>query len=64
MMGWILILLPWVMEDCKEKNRSLHQLAVEQVRDKLYNGHLANTIGKAKNDFWTEWDDFISKQGD
>eukprot|EP00957_Ditylum_brightwellii_P170656 12990152-Ditylum_brightwellii.AAC.1 len=29
-MGWMLSLLPWVMEDCKENNKGLHQLAVEQ----------------------------------
>eukprot|EP00957_Ditylum_brightwellii_P040385 3056416-Ditylum_brightwellii.AAC.1 len=29
-MGWMLSLLPWVMEDCKENNKSLYQLAVEQ----------------------------------
>eukprot|EP00957_Ditylum_brightwellii_P155591 11843974-Ditylum_brightwellii.AAC.1 len=49
--GWILSPLPWVMEDCKENNKGSHQLAVEWVVDKLYDGNLANAIGKAKNDF-------------
>eukprot|EP00957_Ditylum_brightwellii_P093935 7153628-Ditylum_brightwellii.AAC.1 len=52
------------MEDCKASNKGLHQLAVEQVIDKLCSGNLVDAIGKAKNEFWTEWDGFVLKQGD
>eukprot|EP00957_Ditylum_brightwellii_P055771 4226457-Ditylum_brightwellii.AAC.1 len=63
-MGWMLSLLPWFMEDCKKNSKGLHQLALERVIDKLYVGNSVNAIEKVKNDFWTKWDDFVSKQGD
>jgi len=39
-------------------------LPVERVIDKLYAGKSRDAIGSAKNEFWTEWDDFVAKRGD
>ena len=61
--GWFLCPLDEVMQHCLEKKSGIDRLSVENVIDKLYFYQTDDELGKTKDTFWMEFEEFHNKSG-